>query len=390
VARHIRSAIRHGARAAALWLAGAAAALAQTFSFSGYSFDDSAYLSAQDLQSIARPYVNRPITFADVEALVAEVQARYAAAGIVTARVLIEPQEVAIGGILHLSLVEARLEALEVGETSRVKARLIRKSAPLVVGDKPDFDAIAETAQLFEVAHGARYVVDFAPGDAPETTRATAKLVTAQALGWSAGADNQAAPTLGGQSATFGVSSFDRFDRLERISGSLSLNRGGQTLAGEYSFPLSVRMRGSVGVEVSQGAVVATVLGLPLSSVRLHEVFGTVSAQRRFGPSALQTSFGLAFGRSDSGGAVTSDGTYAMATRVCGSFRWAAAVRWWGIRISSNPETAVFRPARRSPVWTRALAKPVEKCGYLPLRFGMWGRSSSTAHPEPRPGRANS
>ncbi len=329
---------------------------AQNFSFSGYSFDDSDYLTTNELQTIVRPFVNKSITFEDVQGLVSQVQAQYAERGIVTAKVLIEPQEVAVGGVLHLSLIEARLEGVSFDITSKIKARLVRKKLPLAVGEKPDYDALAKTAQFFEVAQGARYVVNFEPGNAPETTQATVALKAASETNWSVSADNQAAPNLGGESTAIGVSSFDRFDSLERFSGTLSLNQGGQTLSSNVSFPISPAVRATIGAEVSRGKVVAgptrvldvqskrqelqlklsgpfaikadrhrtwalklnseksssTILGIPLSSVKLNEVSAGIGSFRNWPKAALQSNVGLSIGRADSGGASNTDGTYKM------------------------------------------------------------------------------
>ncbi len=332
----------------------ATTAEAQRFSLSGYSFDDSAYLTQAELQEIARPFVNRSITFADVQKLVGAIQNRYAQRGIVTAKVLIEPQDVAIGGTLHLTLVEARLGQLIVTETSGTKNRLLRGKLPFAAGEKPDYEAIAETSRFFEVAHGAKYHVEFKPGSVPGTTDATIAFRTTPGLSWSSGVNNHQTDALGTVGMNNSISSFDRFDRLERLSGSLLLHRGGLTLSTNLSYPIAPAVRMSFGLESSRGSVVngptvvldpesertAAILGftgpfgikpdrhkfwsvslkaerstsrildLDLTARDLREITAQLSTQRQWTRAALRTSYGFAIGNTDSGGASETDGRY--------------------------------------------------------------------------------
>lgn len=331
-------------------------AVAQGFSFSGIVFSYSAYLAESELAAVADRYTGRQITFQDVQTLMDEVQGLYAQRGIVTAQVLLEPQEVRVGGVLELTLVEARTDKVTLADQGAFKRRLIDAHLPLPVGKPPDYDAIAEKVRFFEVAYGAQLGIEFAPGTAEGSADA---LVRIDPLGpqvtRSFGADNRALETLGGYQASAGVAMTDRMGRLETVSGQLSANRGGASLSGELSLPVGVNgTRASLTAEAARGRIVAgplsgiapesdrwaigaglsrpfairpdrhsaisaevsreqsknRIAGVDGGRVDVTEIALTGSHTRRFARAAVQADMTVAFGTSESASGQSTDGRY--------------------------------------------------------------------------------
>ncbi|QYX57141.1 hypothetical protein K1T73_01630 [Roseovarius sp. SCSIO 43702] len=107
-------------------------AVAQTFSVDEIEFSESAYLEAEALDAVAAPYEGVPIDLEALDRLLAEVQALYAEAGIITARPILPPQEIR-DGILRIELVEARIGALRYA-VPHTKPEFLRRNLTLSPG----------------------------------------------------------------------------------------------------------------------------------------------------------------------------------------------------------------------------------------------------------------
>jgi hemolysin activation/secretion protein len=73
----------------------------------------SAILTPAQIASVTRSYRNRRVTLADLQHAVAQFNALYAKAGVITARAVLPPQHV-VNGIVRIRLIEARLDRVAV------------------------------------------------------------------------------------------------------------------------------------------------------------------------------------------------------------------------------------------------------------------------------------
>lgn len=149
-----------------------AALFAQSFSIRSVAFDDSVYLDDAALATVAADYTGRSITFEDLQAMVEEINALYAAAGVVTARAILPPQEIR-NGVLRVQLVEATIDQVNYDGLDQTDPEFLRRSILIEPGQKPDFDRLEQELRRFEVAHDFRPVLLFAPGATPGTSTAS-------------------------------------------------------------------------------------------------------------------------------------------------------------------------------------------------------------------------
>jgi hemolysin activation/secretion protein len=113
------------------------------FTLSEIRFSDSAFIAPETLDAIAAPYVGRPVSFADLNAMVAEVNAIYAERGIVSARALIPPQTID-NGVLRVRLVEGRLGELEIRDAEAIRRWFLEQRLPLQPGAVVDVPALRD------------------------------------------------------------------------------------------------------------------------------------------------------------------------------------------------------------------------------------------------------
>lgn len=330
---------------------------AQTFTLSGVIFNESVYLEGEDLQATVDPYLNTPLTFGDVSAMIDDVAQLYVAMGVLTATVVLEPQEVAEGGVLALTLVEAVLEDISYQARSDFQEQLLENVFQEEVGDFPDFDRLAQQVRYFQVAYGQVPSIAFEAGQAPQTTRQAVSLEVERRADWSVSLDNHANDGEGRARLTLARNIFDLTGRLDSLAASVSLSSGGFSIAGTYRRPVaSFGGMMSVAATISQKEVVdgpfaaarlatdtmefsanytqpfwvqadrfyqfqlgatlnrsnSTILGVPLQETSLSYLDARVSMARSYPRASLSADLALRFGSASSATLATTDGSFVI------------------------------------------------------------------------------
>lgn len=98
----------------------------QTFLLRAVHFDKSKFISEEELKAVAAKYVGRKVDIAALQGLVADVNAIYAARGIVTAIATLPPQT-ANRGIVKVKLTEGRLQKSSVIGNKQTSESYIRQ-----------------------------------------------------------------------------------------------------------------------------------------------------------------------------------------------------------------------------------------------------------------------
>lgn len=155
--------IRPIALAFALLLSLPATAKEPTFTLKRIETPASSYLSAEDLAGVTGGYLNRPLTFGDLEQMMAHLQALYAAAGVPTAEAVLPAQDI-VDGVLRVELIEARIEQIEIQSNGTTKPEFFRRALSLREGEKPDYARLERDLRVLALSHDLAPGLDFAPG----------------------------------------------------------------------------------------------------------------------------------------------------------------------------------------------------------------------------------
>lgn len=201
---------------------------AETFSLKGVTFSDSVYLTDAQLQAAVAPYLNRPITFADVQQMLADIDRLYVLSGIVTARTVLLPQEVP-DGILRLDLVEAEVGAVTVDGLGGTRPDFIRRNLSLAEGEQPDYDALERDLRVFEISHDFVPRITFGPGATTGTVEAIISGDVPKRFTWTASIDNFGTEETGETRGTIA----GRWANLSGVRDTLSFQLQGSE--GSYS-----------------------------------------------------------------------------------------------------------------------------------------------------------
>ena len=223
--------------ALALLVAATMPARSQEFSISRVAFPASAYLSEDALQDIAARYTGRSIVFADLQAMLAEVQALYDAAGIVTARAILPPQDI-VDGTLRVELIEAAVESIEIVGLERTNPAFLRRNIGLAEGELPDFDRLERDLRIFDIAHDISPRLSFGAGGTPGTTRVVIDGDEPATRTWTVSLDDFGREETG----VWRASAFMRWasvtGRRDTLSLQTQFSTGSRLIGAGYSIPV--------------------------------------------------------------------------------------------------------------------------------------------------------
>ncbi|EDX7515752.1 ShlB/FhaC/HecB family hemolysin secretion/activation protein [Salmonella enterica] len=201
-------------------------------------------LSEADLQRELAADLNRPQTFAGLEAMAQKITALYRHHGLLVARAVLPPQTVK-DGVLTIRIIPGRYDGAHISNTSSVSTavaqRLVSTTTPQ--GDVVTRKQLEREALLLGEIPGVNAQVSMKTGSQQGTTAPEITLTPGQRFGGYVGLDNQGDPTTGRSRVMLGgyannllglgdqlrVDLLDAYEKNDLFNGSLdySLLAGG-------------------------------------------------------------------------------------------------------------------------------------------------------------------
>jgi len=111
-------------------------------------FDSSRFLSPDELNAIAAKYVGTTVDLAALQRMVEEINALYAAKGVITGAASLPPQSVR-DGIVKVRLVEGRLNKLSIDGNVQTSADYIKGHFPMQPGEVLDSPTLSQQVAWF-------------------------------------------------------------------------------------------------------------------------------------------------------------------------------------------------------------------------------------------------
>lgn len=292
-------------------------------------FTPSRFLEDAELEAMARPYLGHELHFADLNGLLAEINARYERAGQLTARAVIPPQTLD-NGELHVVLVEAKVDEVEWQGRQWVDPAFYDRRIQLQQGEVLDGPKLMADIQRFNATTpGPQVSAGLSPGKTFGTSKVTLQAHEPERLQWlafannygnqgsgreqvggsltwfspSGAADSFTALVVGTSDSTYGSLRYSR--PVNRHNGVVWVEAGANTMkitdgpyadldiAGDsqvysagYDHPwwLGQKWLLRAGTGYMWQASKTTVEDVPLSETRIGEVFLTGTAEYRNAP----------------------------------------------------------------------------------------------------------
>ena len=133
------------------------------FQVNRIEFTASEILTAAELETIAADFRGRALTLAELQQLVARVNALYRAKNVVTAQALLPPQDVS-QGVVRVRLVEGRVGKVELQGNNSTEADFITNRLGLRAGDLVDLDRLEPALRRFNRSNDVQLRAELKPG----------------------------------------------------------------------------------------------------------------------------------------------------------------------------------------------------------------------------------
>jgi hemolysin activation/secretion protein len=239
----------------------------EQFQLSGVSFNASVFLAKETLESIAQKYVGRPISFADLNALLREVNALYESKGQLTARGIIPPQNLE-NGVLKVVLVEAKVDGLTWQDRKNVDEEFYQNRLAISKGETLDSTALMTSIQRFNATTpGPQVSASLAPGQTFGTTRVDLQAFEPDPLQWSLFVNNYGTESTGREQYGGTLTWFSPTGVADALSAVAVGTDGSQYGSLRYSRPVN-RYNGVVYVEA--GANTLQIQTGPLAALNIE------------------------------------------------------------------------------------------------------------------------
>ncbi|ENI8091290.1 ShlB/FhaC/HecB family hemolysin secretion/activation protein [Salmonella enterica] len=151
-----------------------------------------------DLHKQVAAFLNRPLTFSDLQSLTQQVTDLYRQDGLLVAQAILPPQTVK-NGVLTIQVIPGRYAANQLNNATALKSavvqRLIRTTTP--EGEVVTRRQLVREALLLNEIPGVSAQVSLAAGDRQGTTRPQVTITPGKRYGGYVGLDNQGDPTTG-------------------------------------------------------------------------------------------------------------------------------------------------------------------------------------------------
>lgn len=216
-------------------------------------FTPSELLEAELLADIARRHAGTEVSLADLQGVVEQVNALYAARGITTAQAVLRAQDVAAGEV-EITLVEGRLGQLEVAGEGRLPARFVQRRVTPAVGEVVDVAQLRQQLIHLNRTSDVQVRAVMRAGGQPGQTDIVLLTQAPAARSWgvfvdNAGIESTGRERVGVQGQLWGLAGIN-----DLLSASLAWSEGG--LEGRVGYSGMVNRRnGRLGLSLSRNQI---------------------------------------------------------------------------------------------------------------------------------------
>jgi hemolysin activation/secretion protein len=217
------------------------------------TFDDSKFITKEELDAIASKYVGKRVDIAGLQSLVAEINQLYAQRGIVTAIATLPPQT-ATGGVVKIKLTEGRLQSIKAIGNQQTRESYLRGAVEQPKGEVLDVPKLNRDVVWFNRTNDVQMRALLQPGTDFGLTDLQLAITEPPVNTLQVFYDNQGVKTTGSNEGGIyykrhGLAGFD--DRLTFYGVKSKGNLNGNVA---YNIPVTP-WGGRLGVSYTQGQI---------------------------------------------------------------------------------------------------------------------------------------
>lgn len=227
--------------------------------FAGHSV-----FSTQELNAIAQPYLNRPLTAGELEELSRNLTLLYVNKGYINSGAVINHQSVA-NGVLKISLIEGKLTDVKQTGQGRLRESYIRDRLMLGAGEPLNVNQLQNSYRLLlgdpliERLNGR-----LVPGNQLGEATLDVNVTRARPYQLYAGTDNYQTPSVGGVTGRMGGWVDNLLSLGERIDGQFTVNGGTEGYNTGIELPINAY---DTRINFRYGNTYTTIVEAPLNTL---------------------------------------------------------------------------------------------------------------------------
>lgn len=218
----------------------------QTLAIEQFIFEGNTAFTDEELAAVTQPFLNRPITFAELLQARSAVTNLYVSNGYITSGALIPPQTLDAGSV-RIQIVEGEVSELNVTGTGRLNPDYVRSRLKRATSKPLNQNRLLEALQLLQLNPVIETIsAELSAGIRPGESILNVEFKTADTFTVRAFSDNSRPPSVGTFRRGVEVIEGNLFGQGDRFDGVYSNTDGSNIVDISYDFPLNDR-DGTVG-----------------------------------------------------------------------------------------------------------------------------------------------
>jgi hemolysin activation/secretion protein len=224
----------------------------------------STVFSQAEFDRLTQGYLNRDISIADLFEIRSKITQLYLDEGYVTSGAIIPPQRIGKeSGIVEISIVEGRVENIQVRGNNRLKQDYIRNRVAQYVGTPLNQKRLLSGLQLLKLNPLINNVRgELAAGIQPGSSILTVEISEAPIWHSQIGIDNHRSPSAGSDRRQVQIRNINLFGVGDNASATYSNTNGSNSVDLNYDIPLNPQ---NTRLSISYGAAASNVIEQPFN-----------------------------------------------------------------------------------------------------------------------------
>ncbi|MDX2100038.1 MAG: ShlB/FhaC/HecB family hemolysin secretion/activation protein, partial [Leptolyngbyaceae cyanobacterium bins.59] len=247
----------------------------ETITVERFEIVGSTVFSPEDLATVTRPFVGRPISLTELFEARSAVTQLYFDRGYITSGALIPPQRLQ-GGVVQIQVIEGELEGIQVSGTNRLDSGYIRSRLAVAVGKPLNREHLLQALQLLQLDPLiATISADLTAGTRPGKSLLLVKVTEGKTFNANLIYDNARSPSVGSDRRRIQLTEANLLGLGDSVSVGYTNTDGSDSLDMGYTLPISPY---NSTLTLNYGSSSARVIERPfnildiLSSSRYYEV----------------------------------------------------------------------------------------------------------------------
>ncbi len=199
--------------------------------------EDETLLKQYDVDHTVRPYLNREVTFQELQELTAKLTDLYRESGYVTSRVYLPPQKIE-NGVLVLQSSEGIIRPITLGEGQFFKARSIFPRLQVDPGDNLNLNKIKNDLARLNENPDMGLIAVLKPGKGPEETELRLEAKDKFPVHFAPFVDNLGRRLIGYERIGFGITHNNLFGFGDRDTLGFNWSKSSWGVSNNYEIPI--------------------------------------------------------------------------------------------------------------------------------------------------------